>query len=367
MAKSAFFDDFSDSTQQKLLIYGNYLTTALPVFLLSPFVESITIYDFFAGPGETETGQAGSPKVAMKAVCDVLRMVPQTKPVRILLNEKDDDRYRSLNAWAHALPAAQGVSVETSNEPFSKAFQARLPEMRRDGQANLILIDQFGVDQVTAEVFRQLALLRLTDFLFFLASSFAYRFRERLLKLLPELKKEEQAQMNAENAHSFFAEAYRRILPQGCGCLIGRYTLKHGSNYYGLVFGSHSPKGIEKFLDTVWNLSPEYGGRANYDWAGQGIRPGQPLLFDIPEMSIPKNILDFRSHVENLLENGIVPTDASLYIDGLWYGLRGRDTRAAIGLLAKEGKIPPQKLLISFDRWRKIRNGKCPPTPLARK
>ena len=44
--------------------------------------------------------------------------------------------------------------------------------------AKLLLIDQFGVDQVTPDVFVRLVTSPTCDFLFFLSSSTLYRFRD---------------------------------------------------------------------------------------------------------------------------------------------------------------------------------------------
>ena len=51
---------FDEGTNCKLALYKQYLRAWIPTFLNNPWIKSIQIFDFFAGPGTDGNGNAGS-------------------------------------------------------------------------------------------------------------------------------------------------------------------------------------------------------------------------------------------------------------------------------------------------------------------
>ena len=59
---------FDDGTLIKLEIFEKYLKEWLPVFIHSPSHNTINICDFFAGTGEDNLKNPGSPKIILKLI-----------------------------------------------------------------------------------------------------------------------------------------------------------------------------------------------------------------------------------------------------------------------------------------------------------
>lgn len=60
---------YDEGTQDKLKLYREYLREWLPVFINSEYMDTIQIFDFFAGPGIDIEDNPGSPVIT----CDEIR------------------------------------------------------------------------------------------------------------------------------------------------------------------------------------------------------------------------------------------------------------------------------------------------------
>lgn len=100
---------FDESTKDKLDLYRQYLREWLPVFIHAPFIETLQIFDFFAGPGMDLDGNPGSPMIT----CDEIRTaLPSSSDkhfeIKAFFNEYDADKFKDLSTCidkqADALP-----------------------------------------------------------------------------------------------------------------------------------------------------------------------------------------------------------------------------------------------------------------------
>ncbi len=121
---------------------------------------------------------------------------------------------------------------------------------------SLVFLDQFGVKFVTKKIFTEIASKPQTDLLFFFASSHQRRFNEEFsneLHVPPETL--------YTNAHRVVADNYRQWAPENY--FVGHFSIKKGSNVYGLIFGSGHSLGMFKFLQIAWGVD-ENTGEANF-------------------------------------------------------------------------------------------------------
>ena len=65
-----------------------------------------------------------------------------------------------------------------------------------------------------------------------------------------------------EECHRLLAEYYRSLIPENIEYYLYSFTIKKGSNYYGLIFGSSHSLGMEKFLRVCWKYDI-YSGDSN--------------------------------------------------------------------------------------------------------
>ncbi|MFO7554643.1 MAG: three-Cys-motif partner protein TcmP [Desulfobacterales bacterium] len=340
---------FDEGTRDKLELYREYLREWLPVFINASALDIIQVFDFFAGPGFDVDENPGSPAIT----CDEIRNVIQSgkqhsKVIKAYFNEKTSDKYKSLSLYVDeqrvSLPQ---VVFATMNNDFHTAFEQWEPHMHgRVG--NLLFLDQNGVKQITKAIFQAIVRLPKTDFIFFISSAMINRFRT-----LPEIQDcvpvtdEDFSRMNGTNVHRIVAESYRRWIPDRLEYYLGSFSIRKGSNVYGLVFGSGHPLGIDKFLKVAW----KHGGDANFDIDKDGIDPWQPSLF--LEYDKPSKISVFEKELEAAVLGRQLATNKDVYLFALQNGMLASHARNGLELLIKGKKLPKQNLHVSYDAWKK--------------
>jgi len=87
--------------------------------------------------------------------------------------------------------------------------------------AKLFIIDQFGVDAVKDDVFKQLITFPTTDFTFFLSSSTLLRFREH-----PAIKIKIDRPEDSYDVHRAAFGWFQKLTPPHA--LLGRFSIKKG-------------------------------------------------------------------------------------------------------------------------------------------
>jgi three-Cys-motif partner protein len=340
---------FDEGTRDKLGLYRDYLREWLPVFINGLALESINVFDFFAGPGFDVEENPGSPVIT----CDEInKSIAQNEKKRVIIkayfNEKDTEKYKNLSSYVEeqrvTLPQ---VVISTLKEDFQSAFKKWTPSMH-GRVANLLFLDQNGVKEITKPIFQAIIQLPKTDFLFFISSAMVNRFKKQ-----PEIRErvpvteDDFLIMNGTNVHRIVAESYRRWVPDGLEYYLGSFSIRKGANVYGLVFGSGHPLGIDKFLKVAW----KHGGDANFDIDKDGIDPSQPSLF--PEFDKPTKISAFEKELESAILGRQLKTNKDIYIFTLLNGMLASHARNALDLLIKNNRIPKQTLHISYGAWRK--------------
>lgn len=346
---------YDEGTKCKLDLYTNYLRAWLPTFINNPYVEHIQIFDFFAGPGTDGCGNPGSPLLAAQEIRNAIdanaSRMRSTLDINFHVNELKKEKFIQLQATVRKIRAhVPEISVHDSNRDFASLFQQNLLKMRAPKTANFIFIDQFGLKEVTEDIFKTLIDLPKTDFMFYLAAAAANRFKniESVIKCIPPIMQEEKDRMNGDNVLRILCDAYERHwIPSSKNYFLGNFSIKKQANVYGLIFGSAHPKGIDKFLREAWKL----GGDANFDIDHDGFRPGELSLF--PELTIPSKIREFQDDLEKYLRTKPPVSNKWLYVVGLKCGMLSSHVRPVVTKLKKEGFITNSKVNISYGAWEK--------------
>lgn len=339
---------YDEGTQDKLDLYRDYLRVWFHVFTNVTFVDTLQIFDFFAGPGSDRTGKPGSPAIACDEIRNALGQREIKQKIRLYFNERDANKFKELETFIdkqkQLLPQAKFFKKQYS---FHLAFDQWASNMQ-SGAANLLFLDQNGLDQVTKTIFQNIVQMPLTDFIFFISSSMVHRFKNK-----PEIRKnvpiidEDLNEMNGNNVHRILANAYRRWIPKDMQYFLGSFSIKKGANVYGLVFGSGHPRGIDKFLQVVWKR----GGDASFDIDRDGIDPMAPCLFE--ELDKPTRMKIFEQDLEKEIFNRHLKTNKDIYLFALQNGMLASHVRDALKVLVKNDKLPKQKFHISYDALKK--------------
>lgn len=347
-------DEYDEETLVKLDFYKKYLQSWLPVFLNFPklHLARLQIFDFFAGPGHDIKGVKGSPLIALDAIHEALSADNSCSPsVHLYLNELDGEKFGELKKCCQAHPFAKQVHLHFLNKDFSDAFNEwsqlfEYEEFGRTAAANLVFLDQNGTREVGERVFKTVVAAPRTDFLFFIASSYMYRFQDQNFSGTPLVKSDTEG-MTMKTFHRKVCDAYRRWLPPKREYYLAPFSLEKdkGANIYGLIFGSAHPAGINKFLTICWQKDA-LRGEANYDIDGENIDASCSYLFS--EWNVPTKIKVFEKQLEQEILSGQLRTNVAIFKFALRNGFLGEHAKALVSRLMEEGKLPKQKLSISY-------------------
>ena len=333
---------FDEGTKVKLRLFEDYIREWLPVFLTQASGhERINIVDFFAGPGKDVNGIPGSPLVALKEIRKFTSQIrSKGTPVHLLLNEKAPRKAATLSRTLRD----QNVPADlckwgVDKLEFDEAFERHYDALR--GSANLLFLDQGGVKFISDEIFSRILSLSRTDFMFFIASSSLRRFGDH-----PHFRRHLRIPRGTISARGFndthraVTKYYRASVPKEKEFYLGSFSIKKGSNLYGIIFGSAHPLGIEKFLRVCWREDPTRG-EANFDIDEEKIDRRRPHLF--PEMDRPKKLHVFQQELQKRLLKKEFATDGEVYLFTLQEGFLPAHGREVLATMREEARIGMEK------------------------
>lgn len=302
-----FNSTFDEGTRLKLEIFSGYIREWLPVFLSQwkrwQQPQQVNIYDFFAGAGTDEQGNPGSPLLIIQEIKEFCRTHADVRASEIhpsiLFNDNRQSHIDLLQKNIEEMRCPESCcKIRYTVKSFQDALNDELPEMKNNDTACLVIMDQFGVSEISADVLAKLDQCSKTDFMFFITSSFVKRFSEQKgIKERFNLK-----DCSYHNVHRAVCDYYKSLLPQGSIYHLAPFSIrKKTGNIYGIIFGSHHLYGLEKFLKVCWNKDT-VTGEANYDIDDDGAtRVGQMDLFGNDKI---KKIDKFETDLISFIKNG---------------------------------------------------------------
>ncbi|MFP9115218.1 three-Cys-motif partner protein TcmP [Flavobacterium sp. RHBU_3] len=341
MAKDLFSKPFDEGTNAKLEIFKLYLREWLPVFISSyekRFWSTIFIYDFFAGEGKDSIGNHGSPLVILDVLKEYEALVKQTKvKIKIIFNEKEKVSLDRLKANIKDFGYnEETVEIVYYNKPFQDFFKEIYPKMMLNTEyPRLMFLDQYGIKEITSEIFKKLISFKRTDFIFFISSSFIRRFKELdEFKNYISITKEKFDETKPFHSHRVVFDYYKSLI--STDYMLAPFSIKKGINIYGLIFGSNHSLGLEKFLNVAWKINP-HTGDANFNIDEENIIKGQVSLFE--EDNKIKKISFYENELENLILSKKIVTLHKCYLYTLEYGCLPKHCNKVLVQLQKNNKI----------------------------
>ncbi len=345
--KSAFFDrPFDHGTRIKLEIFRRYVREWIPVFLTrSPntsWCRQINIFDLFCGPGQDSEGTPGSPLIIqqeIKLYCQKNRELKKDIPVNLFLSDDKAGLVEILKERIYVNRCQESCcNFFYDTAEFGEVVEKFTPYINDPASANLIFLDQFGVKEISPLLISTLLQAKATDILFFISTSAIRRFSEEpgFKEMFPG---EDIKSVEYKVVHRYLTEWFQKEtrLKQA---YFAPFSIKKGSNIYGLIFATMNELGIEKFLRVCWDLDPT-SGQANYNIDGDLAWGGQSALF--PEMNIPTK--------KQVFEHGLIeyishtaPTNQEVYRFALQRGFPARECTEILKGMQKAGKIKTELL-----------------------
>jgi len=344
MAKDINKKPYDEATLTKLDIFEQYLLAWLPVFIQTPYAKNIKICDYCAGSGQDSEGVVGSPLRILQTIEKYRDSIRQKNfSIDVIFNEaksgKLDELQNAVNGCFNGSSWNSRVNVFCHNEDFQNLFRSHYNQLKQ--QPNLLFIDQYGIKEVTGEIFQMLIDLQKTDFLFFMSSSAMNRFAHipEFQTHFPDIDPDTISNAKYENIHRIMLDYYKGKIPAGNETKLYPFTLKKGAHIYGLVFGSKHSLGVEKFLDLAWDKN-KINGEANFD-IDKDLPKQEASLFDsLPDYEKPKTKRElFEIELEDFIQRHGEVNNRDIYHFTLNHGHPKSHAKECVMRLKKESKV----------------------------
>lgn len=341
---------FDGGTMLKLEIIREYVKTWIPVWLSKHNADIVRIYDFFAGTGGDKNGNEGSPIVILQEIYKyyAAESTPKTQvPIKVLFSDKKTSNIENLKEKVDSFLLKNGklpnLEISFENGIFDDVFDRKLPEIQHRGSAKLLLLDQFGIKDVSTNRLSCVGSCLKTDVLFFVASNYVHRFKNHpnIQKFFSPENIELFRNSNHNDCHRIMCECIRKAVPQ-LGNIAPFSIQKEKGNIYGLIFGSNSLLGLEKFLEVCWKKDT-LTGEANFNIDDDISRkfPCQGLLFE--EDRVVKKRGQFESNLEEFIAKR-EPNNLEIYEFCLKEGFLPKDATKKLKELEDNSKLICQQV-----------------------
>jgi len=266
-------DPFDPSTIAKLEIFEDYAQAWLPTFVMKG-VNTLCIFDFFAGTGYDKNGVEGSPiRILNKIKEQIANIFQQKVKVKLYFNEwepnkKEQLKYGLLQKACDDFlnsnhDVKRAIELHLLNEDFETLFPKYLPTIR--DYPSLVYLDQNGIKFLSDKYFLELEKTNQTDFLYFVSASYFWRFGDKKeFKMHLDIDMADAKKDPYRFIHRNIIEQLRKKLPAKTNLKLYPFSLKKGANIHGIIFGASHLRAVDKFLSLAWKRN-EVNGEANFD------------------------------------------------------------------------------------------------------
>ncbi len=347
---------FDEGTIAKLEIFEDYAEAWIPTFVMSNF-SKIAIFDFFAGQGYDINNVPGSAMRILQKIKGQAANI-QSKGVRIELyvNEYKIKKFDLLKAACQEFLAANTdvadlIEIHYYQDDFEDLFPRLIS--RIGSIPSLVYLDQNGIKAISPKYFQELEKLSQTDFLYFVSSSFFWRFGESdEFKLHLDVDITEAKKNSYRFIHRYILDQVRKGLPKNTKLMLYPYSIKKGANIHGLIFGASHPRAVDKFLRIAWKRN-EINGEANFDIDDDDLKSQLDLW---GEKKLTKREL-FAQNVRQRVLSGEVSDNSEMLLFAHSQGHLGTHADIVLREMKKRGEIsyPGLSPLVTYENVFKLR------------
>jgi three-Cys-motif partner protein len=259
-------------TAAKHLLLKRYLDRWFPI--LGKYNQRINYIDGFAGPGEYEGGETGSPLLAIEAAkyhVEHGTLAPNVT-INFIFVEANPDYARHLQGKLDALARPPQFKAGIIPGEFADVVASRLDELEKESKLlapTFAFVDPFGFSGIPFDLMARILAYPKCEVFVNIMIEFINRFLEhpndKVLAHFPSTFGTNEVldiPKQAGDRISAILALYRRQL-KAKAKFVGRFDM-HGRNdqkTYSLFFASNSPKGFEKMKEAMWSVDKTEGGK----------------------------------------------------------------------------------------------------------
>jgi three-Cys-motif partner protein len=292
-------------TEAKHRLYKRYLDAWWPIFLQQAWVTRVTYIDAFAGPGEYEAAEVGSPVFALDRLLNheaCSRTNLTRERVTLIFIEGDQARYEHLNNLLVSRFGPLDQLPVTVIVKHGRAELDTLPLLTQTGAWGspiLAVFDSWGNVGVPWGHLQTIAANPSSEAIVtFGPNWFSRRESEEPQKLDevfggPQHWTASDTNLLPKDRWRFWLKTYRAaMLRAGFAYCLPFQVVPRTGQPLDLVFGTGHHRAVEVFKDAMWNVDRSDGMRFSdprTTVARQAaMAAGQPSLFDDPDAPDPE-------------------------------------------------------------------------------
>ena len=260
-----------DHTAGKHEVLVAYLKAWVPI--LGQSFGKAMVVDGFAGPGEYEAGELGSPLLSWRVAAEhkaAGRLGSVNLDFRFF--DSDPDRVAHLHHLMSLEDRFSGMRYQVEHGLCAELLPPLLRESRARKVPMFVMLDPFGLKGVSSELISEVMSVPRSEVLFSFMHETAVRFGDtpEVHDHLIDLVGDDELVERSPNGYCDVLE--RRFRAAGAKYVLRFALWEGGRHVYTLFFCTRSPRGCEVMKNTMWNVAKD--GSYRFD----GIRRHQPLL-----------------------------------------------------------------------------------------
>ena len=215
-------------------------------------------------------------------------------------------------------------------EPIDELLQTLLPTLRTSRNANLLFLHQVPFSETKSQRLTQLRELKRTDLLISVSSDWFQQLVDTTEAQHWGIARSDINPVNYSHIHRFMTGYFKCLFGQDL--FVAPFSLRRGPEIFGLVFVSHYPLKLEKFLRVAWHQDP-YTSVTNFDLYDDG-----PAKLRLGLLKAQK-ILQFQKELMSCLECGKFMSDRDIYLHSLQRGFLGRHARETVNAFCNRHNV----------------------------
>jgi three-Cys-motif partner protein len=285
-------------THAKHLLLKRYLDRWFPI--LGNQEKAINYIDGFAGPGEYQSGDEGSPQIAIRAAKAHVQNGSLSPDVEIHFSfvEADPDSADHLKKRLANLQTPRSFAIEVVPGEFAQVMSAELDRINKNGMSlapTFAFVDPFGFSGIPHELMARILRFPKCEVFVNIMVEFINRFlehpNEQIVAHFPQTFGTAEVLKIPERIGDREAAILSLYRTQLCRLAkyVGRFDMhgKRDQKTYSLFFATNHPRGFEKMKEAMWSVDKVDGAKFSDADPGEayafelfGFWPLWDLLFD---------------------------------------------------------------------------------------
>lgn len=280
-------------TAAKHVLLRAYLGAWFPI--ISKYNARVVFYDAFAGPGEYEGGEDGSPIIALKTLIDHDAFDKLTSTEFLLLfNESDtpcaehlEERVEAVRATRQPWPA--NVKIGITNATFIELTTEMLDDLDNKNAKlapTFAFVDPVGVKATPMQVLRRLTDYPRGEMLVYFATEATTRWSgagnidQALTDLFGTENYKDAATLQPGQRDQFLHDLYKQQLHDLCNFpYIQSFAMwdQRGKRIYDLFYCTRELLGLDRMKQAMWKVAPTGSFNFRDRFAGQDVLFGNEV------------------------------------------------------------------------------------------